>query len=78
MKLMLTQPPTELELELGLSLAIFLMTSHLDSHTTTDIKSKMIPGVLTGNGILHDIYNIYCITNAHTNRKNVIFMQRRL
>ena len=44
------------------------MTSHLDSHTLTDVKPEMIPGVLTGNGIPH----------AHTNRKDDIFMQRGL
>ena len=32
----------------------FLMTSHLDSHTTTDVTPEMIPE--TGNGIPHDIY----------------------
>ena len=27
------------------TLEIFLMTSHRDSHTTTDVKPEMIPGV---------------------------------
>ena len=30
---------------------ILLMTSHLDSHTTTDVKPDMLSGVQTGNGI---------------------------
>ena len=29
---------------------IFLMTSHLNSHRTTDIKPEMLSGVKTGNG----------------------------
>ena len=37
---------------------IFLMTSHLDSHMTTDVKPDMLSGVQTGNGIPHDRYNI--------------------
>ena len=44
------------------------MTSHCDSHTTTDIKPEIIPGVQTGNGIPH----------ARTNIKDNIFRQRRL
>ena len=31
----------------------FLMTSQLDSHTTTDVKPEMLSGVQTGNGIPH-------------------------
>ena len=31
----------------------FLMTSHLDGHTTNDIKPEMLSGVQTGNGIPH-------------------------
>ena len=54
------------------------MTSHLDSHTTTDVKPEMIPGVLTGNGIPHDEYNIRGIAHVRTNSKDDIFMQRRL
>ena len=54
------------------------MTSHLDSHTTTDVKPEMIPGVLTGNGIPHDKYNIRGIAHVRTNSKDDIFMQRRL
>ena len=37
---------------------IFLMTSHLDSHTTTDVIPDMSSGVQTGNGI-HMIDIIY-------------------
>ena len=39
-------------------LKFWLMTSHNDSHTTTDVKPEMIPGVQTRNGIPHDKYNI--------------------
>ena len=53
-------------------LKFFLMTSHRDSHTTTDVKPEMIPGLKTGNGIPHDEYDI------PVNRKDNIFMQRRL
>ena len=35
---------------------IFLMTSHLDSHKTTDVKPNMLSGVKTGNGIPHNRY----------------------
>ena len=42
------------------------MTSHLNSHRTTDIKPEMLPGVQTGNGTPHDKYNIRGI--AHTLR----------
>ena len=51
------------------------MTSHIVSHTTTDIKPEMIPGVQTGNGIPHDKWNILGIAHARTNRKDDIFMQ---
>ena len=57
---------------------IFLMTSHLDSHTTTDVKPDMLSGVQTGNGIPHDRYNIRGIAHVHTNRKDDIFKQRQL
>ena len=53
------------------------MTSHLDSHTTTDVKPEMIPGVLTGNGIPHNKYDVRGIAHAHTNRKDDIFMERQ-
>ena len=54
------------------------MTSHRDSHTITDVKPEMIPGVQTGNGIPHDKYNIRGIAHVRTNRKDDIFRQRRL
>ena len=54
------------------------MTSHLNSHGTTDIKPEMLSGVQTGNGTPHDKYNIHGIAHARTNRKDDIFMQRRL
>ena len=54
------------------------MTSHLKSHRTTDIKPEMLSGVQTGNGTPHDKYNIRGIAHARTNRKDDIFMQRRL
>ena len=38
----------------------------------------MLSGVQTGNEIPHDRYNIRGIAHAHTNRKDDIFMQRRL
>ena len=34
------------------------MTSHLNSHRTTDIKPEMLSGVQTGNGTPHDKYNV--------------------
>ena len=52
------------------------MTSHLNSHGTTDIKPKMLSGV--ENGTPHDKYDIRGIAHAYTNRKDDIFMQRRL
>ena len=54
------------------------MTSHLNSHRTTDIKPEMLSGVQIGNGTPHDKYNIRGIAHAQTNRKDDIFMQRRL
>ena len=54
------------------------MTSHFDSHRTTNIKPEMLSGVQTGNGTPHDKYNIRGIAHACTNRKDNIFMQRRL
>ena len=56
----------------------FLMTSHLDSHTTTDVKPDMLSGVQIRNGIPHDKYDVLGIAHARTNRKDNIFMQRRL
>ena len=56
------------------------MTSHLDSHGTTDIKPEMLSGIQTGNETPHDKYNISGIAHAHVrkNRKDDIFRQRRL
>ena len=56
----------------------FFTTSHLNSRRTTGIKPEMLSGVQTGNGTPHDIYNIHGIAHARTNRKDDIFMQRRL
>ena len=55
-----------------------LISSHLDSQTTTDVKLEMIPGVQTGNGIPHDRCDLRGVAHAHTNRKDDIFMERRL
>ena len=52
---------------------IFLMTSHLDSRITTDVKQEMIPVVQTGNVIPHDKYNIHGIAHVCTNRKKQHF-----
>ena len=57
---------------------IFLMTSHFDSHTTTDVKPDMLSGVQPGDGIPHERYSIRGITHVRINRKDDIFMQRRL
>ena len=54
------------------------MTSHLNSHRTTDIKPEMLSGVQNGNRTPHDKYNIRGIAHARTNRKDDVFMQRRL
>ena len=54
------------------------MTSHLDSHGTTDIKLEMLSGVQTGNGIQHVEYNIRGIAHVHVYRKDDFFMQCRL
>ena len=54
---------------------IFLMTSYLDSQTTTDVKPDMLSGVQTRNGIPHDRYDIRGIAHARKNRKDDIFMQ---
>ena len=51
------------------------MTSHPDSHTITDVKPEMIPGVQTGNGIPHDKNDVRGIAHARTDD---IFIQRRL
>ena len=45
------------------------MTSHLDSHKTTDIKPEMLSGVQPGDGTPHGKYNIHGIAHARTNKK---------
>ena len=52
------------------------LTSHL--FITTDVKLEMILGAQIRNGIPNDRYNIRGIAHACTNRKDDIFMQRRL
>ena len=52
----------------------FLMTSHLNSNGTTDIKLEMLLGVQTRNGTPHDKYNIRGIAHVCTNRKDDILM----
>ena len=37
------------------------MTSHHDSHTTTDVKPEMLSVVQTGNGIPHNKYDIHAL-----------------
>ena len=54
------------------------MPSHLDSHNTFYIKPEMLSGVQTINGSPHDKYDKRGIAHARTNRKDDIFMQRRL
>ena len=57
---------------------IFFMTTHLNSHWTTDTKPEMLSGVQTGNVIQHVEYNIRGIAHVHAYRKDDIFMQKRL
>ena len=45
------------------------MTSHLNSHGTTDIKPEMLSGVQTGNGTSHGKYNIRGIARAHKQKR---------
>ena len=54
------------------------MTSQLDSHTTNDVKPEMLSGVQTGIGTPHGKFDIRGIAHVRTNRKDNIFMQRRL
>ena len=54
------------------------MTSHINSHRTTDIKLEMLSGVRTGHSTPHDSYNICGIAHARINRKDDIFKQRWL
>ena len=49
------------------------MTSHLDSHTTTDVNPDMLSGVQTGNGIPHDRFDICGIAHVRTKRKDDFF-----
>ena len=53
------------------------MTSHLNCHTTTDVKLDILSDVKTGNGISHDTY-VRGIAHVSTNRKDNIFRQIRL
>ena len=50
------------------------MSSHLDSHTPTDVKRDILSGVQTGNRIPHDRYNIRGrgIAHAHCAHKQKI------
>ena len=54
------------------------MTTHINTHWTTDIKPEMLSGVQTGNGTLHDKYNIRGIAHARKNRKDDIFRKKLL
>ena len=54
------------------------MTSHLNSHRSTDIKPEMLSDVQTGNGTPYDKYDIRGIAHVRTNRKDDIFMQIRI
>ena len=54
------------------------MTSHLDSHGTTDIIPEILSGVQTRNLIQHDEYSICGIAHVRTHRKDNIVMRRRL
>ena len=56
----------------------FFMTSHLNSHGTTDIEPEMLSVVQTGNGTQYYKYDLRGIALACTNRKGDIFMQRQL
>ena len=49
------------------------MTSHLDSHKTTDIKPEMLSGVQTGNEIPHDDYNIRGIAHRCSQTEKTTF-----
>ena len=59
-------------------LFFLLLTSFLDSHTTTDFKPEMLTGLQTENRIPHDEYNIRVITHLHLYRKDNIFVQTGL
>ena len=49
---------------------IFFMTSHLDSHGTTDIKPEMLSSVQTRNGIQRVEYSICGIAHEQAYRKD--------
>ena len=51
---------------------IFFMTSHLESHGTTDIKPETLSAVQTRNGIQHVEYDIHGIAHVHAYRKDDI------
>ena len=50
------------------------MTSHLNSHGTTDIEPEMLSVVQTGNGTQYYKYDLRGIALACTNRKDNIFI----
>ena len=54
----------------------YYLTSHLDSHTTNDVKPEMLSSVQTGNRIPHDEINVRGIAHACAYIKDDIFMQR--
>ena len=49
----------------------YLILCSGDSHRTTDIKPEMLSGIQTGNGTLHDKYNILGIAHACANRRRL-------
>ena len=54
------------------------MTFPHDSKTPTDVKPEMISGVLSGNEIQYDKYDVHGIAHVRTDSKDNIFMQRQL
>ena len=48
---------------------MFLMPSHLDSHTTTDVKPYILSDVKTGNGISYDTYNVVALPMCAQTKK---------
>ena len=53
----------------------FLETSHLDSHTTNDVKPDMLSGVQAGNRIPNDECNVCGIAHVRTYIKDNILAQ---
>ena len=49
------------------------MTSHLDSHTTTDFEPDMLSGVQSRYEIPHDEYNVRSIAHTRSYKKDDIF-----